>query len=306
MRNIHHIDIPADELDKLGLKRDPFAWLPEQASDYFYGTDMGLVELALHQTIHRPGIAAVTGEVGSGKSSTVRRFVEVNLLPNKEYVVSWVDAPQMRRVDMRHVCQKLLHDFQGDLNTGRAIMKVAENVRDTVEGLADEGIRPVLIIEDAQLLGLQPLRELKLLYELRRRIKHILAIILIGQPELFATLQRQDMRQLAQRCRMHRVHGLKRDLPQYVKHRFKKAHASAEDYFHPEALKELIAHPAISTPMEVNVLCAKALRFAFKQGEQRVSREMMVTVLSAHGGDEGGTPIEVEIPASPTKARRVA
>lgn len=302
MKDIKQVDVHGEALKHFSLKRDPFSWLPGKVDDFFYSTDMALVEGCLWATIHQPGICAVIGEVGSGKSSAVRRFVESDLRSKKDYVVSIVDAPQMRHLDMSHVCQKLLHDFMGDLHVGRGFMKIAEAVRETVEELAENNVRPVLIIEDAHLLGLQPLRELKLLYELRRRIRHILAIVLVGQQELASHLQREDMRQLSQRCRQYRIQGLRADLPAYLKHRCKRVGAEASDLFEPDAIRELVAHPAVNTPLEVHALCAQALNYTWKQGEARVSQALMVHVLTAHGEDERGIPAHKPAPAARTGA----
>lgn len=304
---LHHVDVHDEALDHFGLKRDPFNWLPQNMADFFYSTDMALVELTCYRTINAPGICAIIGEVGCGKSSAVRRFVENHLARKKQYAVSYLDAPQMRDLRMSHVLQKALHDFTNNMHVGQGLMRTAEGMRNTVEDMADRGMRPVLIIEDAHLLGMDPLKELKLLYELRKRIQPILAIILIGQPELHRKLRRADLRQLAQRCRILKVNGLSSDMVAYVKHRFRKTGREATDLFEPEALKELAAHPAISTPLEVNIICAQALNFTWKQGAERVDRELMFEVLSLHEPDTGSPaiPDEKTQPAAGT-SRKVA
>ena len=299
MRSIHHVDVHDQALAHFGLRRDPFNWLPKKLTDFFYGKDMAFIEIALWRTIDLPGIMALIGEVGSGKSSAVRRFVEKDLSKKKQYAVSWVNVPQLRRIDMGHVLQQILFDFLDDFHTGMGMMKQAQTVRQLVDEFADDGVRPVVIVEDAHLMGIQPLRDLKLLYELHHRLHPNLAIILVGQPELRQKLQRQDLRQLDQRTRLHTTLGLTDDTITYVKHRVERVGGNTGDLFEPDALKELVAHPGISTPLEVNAMCAMALNYAWKQGAERITRELMFAVLSAHD-DEASSPA---IPVHKTASR---
>ena len=305
MHNIAHEDVQSDALEHFSLKQDPFNWLPKELTDYFYGTEVALVEATLWKTIQLPGICAIIGEVGCGKSSAMKRFVEKFLIPQRHYVVSTVDAPHLPHLDIGHICRRLLHGFVGEMHRNKGPIAVAEEIRSTVEHLAREGIRPVLIVEDAHLLGLQPLKELKLLYELRERIEHHLAIVLIAQPTLFAKLQRQDLRQLASRTAVYHMRGLSKDLPQYIKHRCQRVGASSSNLFDPEALKELVAHKAINTPLDTASICARSLNRAYKLGEDRVTQEIMFQVLSEQGDDEQPKKQEeVAEAAAPARGRQ--
>ena len=61
------------------------------------------------------------------------------------------------------------------------------------------GHRTVLIIDEAQDLALDVLEQIRLLTNLETTTQKLLQIILIGQPELIRILEREDLRQLAQR-----------------------------------------------------------------------------------------------------------
>ena len=302
--NGYHVDVNDKALEHFNLKRDPCNWLPEKVTDYFYGDDMGFVDMVLWRAIHLPGIAAIVGEVGCGKSSAVRRFVAEELTNKNDYTVSVIDAPQMRHLDMSHICRKMLYDMATKDKSFHSMgfMQTAEAVRDFVDSLEKKKQRPVLIIEDAHLLGLQPLRELKLLYELRHSIQHTLAIILVAQRQLYDKLDHPDTKQLAQRCRVHEMQGLKKDLAAYVKHRFKRANAKREatDLFEPDALKLLAAsaqrQEEVTTPLEVNAWCARMLNRTWQVGKDRVPAEIAAAVL-AELSDNGEGEVLMASPA---------
>src|SRR5207237_4145855 len=62
-----------------------------------------------------------------------------------------------------------------------------------------KGRRTVLIVDEAHRLSREVLEQIRLLTNLETTKEKLLQIILVGQPELHATLARQDLRQLAQR-----------------------------------------------------------------------------------------------------------
>jgi general secretion pathway protein A len=61
------------------------------------------------------------------------------------------------------------------------------------------GQNNVLIIDEAQMLSVDVLEQLRLLTNLETNERKLLQIVLIGQPELRTMLERPDLEQLAQR-----------------------------------------------------------------------------------------------------------
>jgi len=296
MRNITRAALPPETLQKMGLKRDPFA-PPKSPRDVFWGNDAAQIQVVMFDAITRPGIAAITGEVGSGKSIAVRMFVENELRRKKQYVVSHVHLHEVSLTRTSHVLKKVLNDFIGDPFTYRELVVIAEKMRTTFEELHATGTRPVIILEDAHLLPTQTLRDLKIVYELGSTLEPLVGIVLVGQQELRTRLDREDLRQLTQRTRVYAMHGLEGDLPQYVAHLFKRCGSDAGDWFDQEALKVLMAYPGLSTPLEVNYACTRALQYAWRTGEGRVTREVVMEVLSQHD-DEVDTAAADAVPST--------
>ena len=307
----YHVDVNDKALEHFNLKRDPCNWLPEKATDYFFTTDMGFVDMVLWRAIELPGIAAIIGDVGCGKSSAVRRFVTEHLKNNNQYCFSVLNAPQMRHLDIGHILRKILYDMTGGKDQklhNLGYVQTAEGVIDLIHNMAQQRKRPVLFIDDAHLLGKQPLHDLKGLYELREgiQVQHTLAIILVAQPQLRDKLDGNDSQQLAQRCRVHEMQGLKGDLTAYLKHRFKRANPKGDiaNVFEPEALKALAAYASrrgeVTTPLEVHSWCARAMNRAWGAAQDRVSSEIMAAVVS-ETKDEGKGEVLTVSPAPETK-----
>ena len=89
------------------------------------------------------------------------------------------------------------------------------------------GHRTVLIIDEAQDLAPDVLEQIRLLTNLETTTEKLLQIILIGQPELIRILEREDLRQLAQRvtARYHLRPFAAPDTLAYIAHRLEVAGA---------------------------------------------------------------------------------
>ncbi len=138
-----------------------------------------------------------------------------------------------------------------------------------------EGRRIIVIVDEAQNLSAETLEQVRLLTNLETPTQKLLQIILIGQPELRELLDRNDLRQLAQRItgRYH-LRPLSREETQgYVRHRLRVAGASGE-IFTPGALREL--HRLSSgIPRVINVSCDRALLGAYTQEARKVSASLV-------------------------------
>ena len=304
MRNVRRFTLGKEALAKYGLTKDPFAVHPATSKDYFYSKDMALAELVIWDAIDQPAISALVGPVGAGKSSAWRRTVAEYLRQDRKYQACTFDVPSMRRVDIGHILNKLLKDLTGDSWTCKPMVDIAEQARAVLGKCDDDNVRPVLGIEDAHLLPVATLQELKLLYELRPpgHERPILSVILIGQPPLARKLDREDLRQLSERTRTYRMVGLDTDLVQYIETRCKRVGAKHTDLFEQAAFKVLFRDPSVKTPQLVNVMCSLALHQAWKLSEDRVTDEVMRRVLSAHRDDADATDLDTELVPAATPA----
>jgi general secretion pathway protein A len=111
----------------------------------------------------------------------------------------------------------------------------------------------------------------RLLTNLETESQKLLQIILIGQPELRVLLERNDLRQLAQRitARFHLEPLARNETAIYVRHRLRTAGTSAE-IFTGAALRE-VHRLSRGVPRLINVICDRALLGAYTAERSRVT-----------------------------------
>jgi general secretion pathway protein A len=103
----------------------------------------------------------------------------------------------------------------------------------------------------------------------------LLQIILIGQPELRTLLQREDMRQLAQRvtARYHLEPVTREDTEAYIKHRLRIS-GTTRPLFNKASI-DLIYRLSGGIPRLINVLCDRALLGAYSEGKLQIDRKIV-------------------------------
>ena len=135
-----------------------------------------------------------------------------------------------------------------------------------------KGRHTVLIIDEAQNLSADVLEQMRLLTNLETNERKLLQIILLGQPELAAMLERPELRQLAQRiiARYHLGPLDRHEVAAYVRHRLEVAGAQRQLF--PAALMGSLYRLSGGVPRIINVLCDRALLGTYSQGKERVDR----------------------------------
>jgi len=183
-------------LQQLGLDRSPFPPTPDSAA--YFQTDALERELveATHCLRTRSGFVLLTGEVGTGKTTFLRRLMST--LEREDMVVSLVFNTYLQGNDL---LAAVLRDF-GLPAEGSA----ADNIDRLNRFLLERWQRQttcVLLIDDAQNLDIESLELLRLLTCLESGQEKLLQIVLAGQPELLQVLAQPAIRQLSSRISKH-------------------------------------------------------------------------------------------------------
>lgn len=254
-----------------GLSEKPFAITPDPR--YLYLSERHAEALAhlLYGINESGGFIQLTGEVGTGKTTVVRTLL--SRVPHHADVAVILN-PRLTPVEfLLTICEELG-------------VPVAEADRDSVKQMVDalnrrllsahaEGRRIIVIVDEAQNLSAETLEQVRLLTNLETPTQKLLQIILIGQPELRELLDRNDLRQLAQRItgRYHLKPLSREETEGYVRHRLRVAGAVGE-IFTPGALRE-VYRLAAGIPRVVNVTCDRALLGAYTQEQRRVTARLV-------------------------------
>ncbi len=208
----------------------------------------------------RKGILLITGEVGTGKTILCRTLLNRYRNRSKNNIkTALILNPSFSD---QQLLQLILRDFgiQGDFKNKFDLINALNGFLLEETG---HGHNIVLVIDEAQNLGVVQLEQIRLLSNLETEKEKLLQIVLIGQPELCEKLELSSLRQLNQRIAVHyHLLPLKRhEVEIYIKHRLKIA--SSKDSrnrvrFTKKAI-DTIYESSKGTPRMINILCDRAL-----------------------------------------------
>jgi len=140
-----------------------------------------------------------------------------------------------------------------------------------------EGKIAVLLIDEAHKLSSEVLEEVRLLSNFEMADQKLLQIVLSGQKELAATLDRPELWQLKQRVAFRMaIQPLGAiDVARYIQHRWKKAGGSLPTAFGEDAIEQ-IAASSKGIPRVINVICDNALTVGFAEGARAITANHIV------------------------------
>lgn len=187
---------PFQPLSILGLERSPFPTTPDSSAWFATPQLEGELAETLHCLHARAGFVLLTGEVGTGKTTFIRRVLEQAA---REGLVSSLVFNTF--LQSEQLLAAILRDF-GLEPRGRMADDVETLNRFLLE-LSRNGHGCVLVIDDAQALDLDSLELLRLLSNIETGREKLLQIVLSGQPELCARLDQPCIRQLTSRIVKH-------------------------------------------------------------------------------------------------------
>jgi len=206
------------------------------------------------------GFVLLTGEVGTGKT-TVSRCLLQELTDKTE--VAFILNPTLNELELlAAICDQLKIRYK---KSDASLKMLTDKITNRLMKNHQAGKNTILIIDEAQHLQPAVLEQLRLLTNLETNTKKLLQVILIGQPELQQLLQRQDLRQLAQRitARYHLMPLTEQEVQQYISYRLQVAGCS-RPVFTASAVKKLFSLSG-GIPRLVNLICDRALLGGYSQ-----------------------------------------
>ena len=254
-----------------GLKQPPFSIAPDP--HYLFMSERHREALAhlLYGLDGGGGFVLLTGEIGAGKTTVCRCFLE-QIPANCN--VAYIFNPKLT---VPELLQSICDEFHVPVPAG------AQTVKDYVDPLNAfllaqhaTGRNNVLIIDEAQNLSADVLEQLRLLTNLETAERKLLQVVLIGQPELRGMLARSELEQLAQRviARFHLGALSEAETAQYIRHRLNVAGLTGALPFDAKALR-LIHQLTRGVPRRINLLCDRALLGGYASGQAQVTQKIV-------------------------------
>jgi len=241
-----------------GFTEMPFNITPDPKFLYLSPTHQDALQHLKFGVDQRKGFIVLVGEVGCGKTTLCRRFL--NELDTQRFDTALIVNP---RVNENQMLRAILHEL-GETEISDDPHSLVLHMQRVLLSRIEQGRDIVLIIDEAQNLSFEVLEQIRLLSNLETDQQKLLQIVLMGQPELKDILRREELRQLRQRILVHcELRPLTRiDLGHYIQHRISRAGGNGRPQFTRWALWSIHRYSR-GVPRIVNNLCDKALLSAY-------------------------------------------
>lgn len=227
----------------------------------------------LQYAADRQMFAVVTGDCGTGKTTAIRRFRDI-LDSSKFSVMYLADS----KLTPRHFYKGLLEQLgcESKFYRGDAKRQLHKEI-ELMQGI--HKLRPVVIVDEAHLLDREMLEEVRFLLNFKMDSQSPMALILVGQSELWEKFQLQAYAAIRQRidiqCRLN--HYDRAQMGEYV-HRHLDYAACDKEIFSDAALDEIFKYSTGSARL-INKLCTHCLLYGAQNGRRIIDDHMVKLVI---------------------------
>jgi general secretion pathway protein A len=263
------------------MKKEPFHITPDPEFLFLSPSHKQALGSIIYGVKNRKGFVVITGEVGVGKTTILRSYLE-GVAKQKTKIIYIFNA----NVSF----QNLLRTIYKELGVHVKTDDVVEMLNDLYQILMEEykqGNTVLLIVDEAQNMPIKTLENLRMLSNLETSKDKLLQIVLIGQYEFEKILDRYELRQLKQRIAIRStiIPFTKEESLAYIKHRLAKASAKDTQVFSKGALKTIVRE-AKGIPRNLNILCDNALITGFGYKIKPVNTKIVKEVIADFKGKE--------------------
>jgi len=249
-----------------GFREKPFNLTPDPRFIFLSKNHREAFAHLLYGINNHVGFIALTGEVGTGKTTVLRSLL--SQLDADHYCTALIFNPSLSPAEL---LQTITREFGVPTDTSNRMSALdAFNVFLLKQNA--EGRTVVLVIDEAQDLEAPVLEQIRLISNLETDREKLIQIVLSGQPELVKILKRKGMRQLAQRItvRYHLQPMDFRDTVHYINHRLEVAGGKGGSLFSKSSLKRIYRYSR-GLPRLVNAACDRALLAGYARDKARIT-----------------------------------
>jgi type II secretory pathway predicted ATPase ExeA len=265
------------------LREKPFRKTPDPRYLFLNETYEEALERLVF-AVEEMELALLTGEVGSGKTLLTRALVD---RAGGRFEAGMILNPRLPPRQFLHTVAVEL----GVSEPGFHSNELLDQIHERLLALHEQERAALLVVDEAHLIPGKPtFEEIRLLTNFQLDDTNLIAILLVGQPELRARLRHRTYRALTQRVGVsfELVPLNMEDTRAYLAHRLKVAGAERL-LFDDEAIQRLHA-AAGGVPRLLNHLATQALVEGMARGAEGVDGAAVAAVLYDDFATEGATP----------------
>ena len=251
-----------------GLKQKPFSKTPDPKF-LFLSRNHEEALARLQYAVEEKELILLTGEVGSGKTTLARALID--LLGEKHRAIMIINPrltpSQFLRTVAKHFDIDVPYNFKDNL---------LDTIYERVYKDYEEGISPLIIIDEAQLIPHKStFEEIRLLTNFQLDDTNLLSLILVGQTDLRRRMNHKTYLPLRQRIGLFYHLGpiAENEMKGYLEHRLKVA-GMEESLFTDGAIKRLYKCSG-GIPRVINSLATSALLEGFGRGLRIIDESLI-------------------------------
>lgn len=223
----------------------------------------------------RQWFALLTGDCGTGKSTLIRKLTAM-LEKDRAYKVLYLADSKLTP---RHFYNGLLEQLgaQGKFYRGDA-RRILHREVELMRGV--HGLKPVVIVDESHLLDREMFEEIRFLLNQKMDSESPLALILVGQTEIWDKLRKQVytavLQRLDIRCHLPYLDD-ESETKSYIMQHLRFAGSSAE-IFSDAAVSEIFKYSG-GSPRLINKACTHCLLYGQQQHKKIIDDHMVRFVL---------------------------
>ncbi|GAB6033843.1 ExeA family protein [Galenea microaerophila] len=258
-----------------GLKKAPFKLSFDLELFFEYGDRNQVVDALVYSIQRGDPIVKVIGDVGCGKTTILRKVLK--LISNSKFHIIHIYFPSLSTKDLLFL---LCKELNISLNEHAEKYQVIDLIEQKLLQFNLEGHRVLLMIDEAQVMPVDTLEELRMLSNLETDTDKLLQIVLFGQPEFDKTLEIPQLRQFQSRI-SYEIYLKPLDCQEvwhYLNYRMQRAGYVGEPVFSKQIACK-IQKLTGGLPRQINLLADKLLMSAFNHHDKVIKNKHLKEVL---------------------------
>lgn len=258
------------------LNKEPFNTTPDPEFLFLTSSNREAFASIIYGIEKKKGFIVITGEVGVGKTTILRAYLEKSDKHHLKVVYIFNS-----NVTFKELLKMVFQELGLDVGTDD-IFEMVNRLHHIMIEEYKQGNTVVLIIDEAQNMPIETLENLRMLSNLETSTDKLIQIVLVGQSEFEQMLNQSELQQLQQRVAFRSTLSpfTREESLKYIQHRLAKVSAEEENpIFTRAALKKIIKN-AKGIPRIINILCDNALVTGFGYKKNRVNKRIVKEIVA--------------------------